>query len=78
MSKTTKSAVAITLAIAGAIASPFSSNATVLVSRGDGYSQQSGVIAAYEPSSAAEDPARLELKGMGEGVCPHEFFVSEC
>ena len=36
MRKSTKSAIAITLAIAGAIASPFSSNAAALDSRGGG------------------------------------------
>ena len=36
MKKSTKSAVAITLAIAGAIASPFSSNAAALDLRGGG------------------------------------------
>lgn len=62
MRKSTKSAVAITLAIAGAIASPFSSNAAALDSRGGGSSQQSSVIVAYEPHNAAVNPARNELK----------------
>lgn len=63
MRKPTKSAVAITLAIAGAITSPFSYNAAAFELReGVGHSLQSGVIVANAPHNAATDSAFIGLK----------------